>query len=79
MPLSKEQLQERAQLVRVWEAACKIEHPTPDELNFRIACAKQIGMAFGLRAMRAVQIAGPASAQPQPARPTAAQPSGARK
>lgn len=59
MAASKEELQERAQLVRIHEANCAIEHPTPDELNFRLAIMKQLGTCYGLRAMRLVEITGP--------------------
>ena len=40
---TKEQLQERAQLVRIHEANCEIEYPTRDEANFRVAIMKKIG------------------------------------
>lgn len=39
---TKEQLQERAQLVRIHEANCQIEHPGPLELNFRLAIMKKL-------------------------------------
>jgi hypothetical protein len=68
MPVSKEELQERAQLVRVHEANCKIEHPTPDELNFRRSIMIKIGLGFGLKEVRTLQITGPGrTANPQPA------------
>lgn len=60
MPVTKEELQERAQLVRVHEANCKIEHPTPDELNFRRSIMIRLGLGFGLKEVREYQIAGPA-------------------
>jgi len=63
MPVTKEELQERAQLVRIHEANCGIEHPTVDEGNFRIAIMKKLGTEFGLAAMRPVQIAGPVMPQ----------------
>ncbi|HEY5909469.1 MAG TPA: hypothetical protein VJA21_02575 [Verrucomicrobiae bacterium] len=56
---SKEELQERAQLVRVHEANCKIEYPTPEEANFRVAIMKQLGREFGLREIRIAAITGP--------------------
>ena len=56
---SKEQCQQRAQLVRVHEANCEIEHPTPEEANFRIAIMKQLGREFGLKEVRAAAITGP--------------------
>jgi hypothetical protein len=60
MPVAtKEELTERAQLVRVHEANCDIEHPTPDELKFRLAIMKKIGVSFGLGEMRRIAIAGP--------------------
>ena len=37
--IPKEELQERAQLIRIHEANCQLDHPTVDELNFRIAIA----------------------------------------
>lgn len=59
MPATKEELQERAQLVRVHEANCHIEHPTPEELNFRLAIMKQLGAAYNLRELRSKEISGP--------------------
>lgn len=59
MAATKEDLQERAQLVRIHEANCAIDHPTPDEANFRVAVMKQIGTMYGLAAMRKVEITGP--------------------
>jgi hypothetical protein len=56
---TKEELTERAQLVRVHEANCDIEHPTADELKFRLAIMKKIGVAFGLRDMLKLTFAGP--------------------
>ncbi len=56
---TKEQLQERAQLVRVHEANCQIEFPTPDEANFRIAIMTQLGREFGLKEVRSTTVAGP--------------------
>ncbi len=56
---SKEELQERAQLVRIHEANCKIEYPTPEEANFRVAIMKQLGREFGLREIRIAAITGP--------------------
>jgi hypothetical protein len=61
---TKEQLQERAQLVRVHEANCQIEYPTPEEANFRIAVMKQLGREFGLKELRAATIAGPVVSTP---------------
>ena len=55
----KEELQERAQLIRALEATCKIDYPTPDESNFRIAIMKKLGTTFGLREMRTTKIEGP--------------------
>lgn len=66
MPATKEELQERAQLVRIHEANCQLEHPSPEEANFRIAIMKQLGTAYQLRELRDKQITGPA--QPAPLR-----------
>jgi len=59
MAVTKEELQERAQLVRVHEANCKIEYPTRDEANFRIAIMKRIGLEFALREVRSASVEGP--------------------
>ena len=60
----KEQLQERAQLVRVHEANCNIEYPTPAEANFRLAIMKKLAAEYGLRELRTATIDGPAVAPP---------------
>ncbi len=62
--ITKEELQQRAQLVRIHEANCEIEHPTPQEANFRIAIMKQLGREFGLKELRTAAILGPISATP---------------
>ena len=62
--MSKEQLQERAQLVRIHEANCQIEFPTPEEANFRLAIMKQLGREFALKELRASTITGPITATP---------------
>ncbi|HEV2210981.1 MAG TPA: hypothetical protein VG167_19585 [Verrucomicrobiae bacterium] len=59
---TKEQLQERAQLVRIHEANCHIEYPTPEEANFRLAIMKQLGREYGLKELRNVAITGPVTA-----------------
>ena len=64
MPASKEELQERAQLVRIHEANCQLEHPTPEEQNFRIAIMKQLGLGYHLRELRTTAITGPVSGNP---------------
>ncbi len=67
--MTKEELQSRAQLVRIHEANCQIEFPTPDEANFRIAIMKQLGREFGLKELRAASLAGPVlSTPPRPQR-----------
>jgi hypothetical protein len=57
--ITKEDLQERAQIIRAWEAACKIEHPSVDEANLRIAIGKKLAQSFNLRELRSSSIAGP--------------------
>jgi hypothetical protein len=57
--ITKEELQARAQLVRIHEANCQIEYPTPQEANFRIAVMKQLGREFGLKELRTTSITGP--------------------
>ncbi len=53
---TKEDLVERAQIVRTFEASCKIDHPTDDERNFRVALMKKLGTSWGLKELRAVTI-----------------------
>jgi hypothetical protein len=64
MPTTKEELQERAQLVRIHEANCKLEYPTRDEANFRLAIMKRLGLHFALKELRPATIAGPATTTP---------------
>jgi len=64
--VTKEELQERAQLVRVHEANCQIEHPSPEEMNFRFAIMKKLGECYALKELRSKEITGPA----RPANPT---------
>ena len=59
--LTKEQLQERALLVRIHEANCSILFPTPLEQNFRVAIMKKLAGACDLKELRATTIAGPAA------------------
>lgn len=61
MPPTKEELTERAQLVRIHEANCSIDYPTADELNFRMAIMKKLGTGLGLKELRNIQLTGPAT------------------
>ena len=61
---TKEQLQERAQLVRVHEANCNLEYPTPAEANFRLAIMKKLAAEYGLKELRAATIDGPVVTPP---------------
>lgn len=58
--LTKEQLQERAQLVRIHEANCQIEHPSPVELAFRLAIMKKLAAEYALKELRSVTLDAPA-------------------
>ena len=58
--LTKEQLQERALLVRIHEANCAILFPSPLEQNFRVAIMKKLAGACDLKELRQVTIEGPA-------------------
>ncbi len=69
MNATKEQLQERAQLVRIHEANCKIEYPTPEEANFRLAVMKALGIELGLKEVRSTTIEGPARKGNTPSAP----------
>lgn len=62
--LTKEQLQERAQLVRIHEANCNIQFPTPTEVNFRLAIMKKLGEEYRLKELRAATIDGPVPTAP---------------
>lgn len=62
---TKEELQELAQLVRIHEANCNVPYPTPQELNFRLAIAKKLAEAYGLKELRPATITGPASLAPE--------------
>jgi len=64
MAATKEDLQERAQLVRIHEANCKIDYPTRDEANFRLAIMKRLGLQFALREVLPAGIDGPLAGAP---------------
>lgn len=49
---TKEELQERAQLIRALEASCSIQYPTAQEANFRIALMKHVAAEFQLTELR---------------------------
>lgn len=53
-------------LVRVHEANCRLEFPSPEEQNFRIAIMKKIGLSLGLADVRQTQIQGPAKGLQRP-------------
>ncbi len=55
--LTKEQLQERALLVRIHEGNCGILFPSVAETNFRIAIMKRIAVDFNLRELRSASLA----------------------
>lgn len=46
-------------LVRIHEANCHIDFPTPMEQNFRIAVMKKLGLELGLREVAPMTIDGP--------------------
>jgi hypothetical protein len=55
---TKEQLQERAQLVRIHEANCGLLFPSNDEINFRLAIMKKLAQDLGLKELRSATIEG---------------------
>lgn len=57
----KEELVERAQVVRIHEANCKIEHPNAEELAFRLAIMKKLGLSLGLKEVRQATITPPST------------------
>ena len=63
--ITKEQLQERAQLVRIHEANCGILFPTRDETGFRLAIMKRIARDLSLRELRGTSFEAPAAAPRQ--------------
>ena len=77
MPDKSEINTERAQLVRLYEANAGIDYPSADDLNFRLAVAKKLGLAFSLREVRPLVIAGPVTQAPP--RPGPAAPAASRK
>jgi hypothetical protein len=56
---TKEELTERAQLIRIHEANCHIEYPSADEINFRLATMKKLGLLLGMKEVRTATIEGP--------------------
>lgn len=55
----KDQLTERAQLVRIYEASCGLQYPSDEEKNFRAAIMKKLGLAYGLREVKAMTVTAP--------------------
>jgi len=62
-------------LVRILEAVCRIDFPTQDEQNFRIAIMKKLGTELDLRELRSTRIAGPGTGVPRAPAPAAPPPS----
>lgn len=50
----------RAQLVRIYEANTGIDFPTEEDLKFRSALSRALGLDFDLRGVRNVTFDGPA-------------------
>ncbi len=63
--MTKEQLQERAQLVRIHEANCQIEHPSTIELAFRLAIMKKLALEYALKELRLATLVAAGSRPPQ--------------
>jgi hypothetical protein len=66
--LTKEDLQERAQLIRVHEANCGIEHPTDEERAFRSATMRKIAESFEFRTVKGFEMV---ERTPRATKPTA--------
>jgi hypothetical protein len=66
---SKEELTERAQLVRIHEANCGIEFPSEQERNFRFAVMKKLGEQLGLKELKNATFTSPASQGGKGAKP----------
>jgi hypothetical protein len=58
-------------LVRIHEANCRLDFPSPEEQNFRIAIMKKIGVALALAEVRPSKINGPAQGVQRPKNPAA--------
>jgi hypothetical protein len=56
--ITKEQLTERAQLVRIHEANCNIPFPTPAEVAFRLAIMKKLAQDLALKELKSAVIEG---------------------
>ncbi len=54
--MTKEQLQERSLLVRIHEANCAIQFPTPPEAAFRLAIMKKLAESLSLKELRSAVI-----------------------
>lgn len=68
MPPTKEELTERAQLIRAYEGSCQIKYPKPEDDAFRGALSKKIAQSFGLKELRTMTLLEPAPAlKPAPA------------
>jgi hypothetical protein len=59
--LTKEQLQERALLVRIHEGNCSIQFPTPPESAFRLAIMKKLAESLALKELRPATLEAPKS------------------
>jgi hypothetical protein len=59
--LTKEQLQERALLVRIHEGNCAIQFPTPPESAFRLAIMKKLAESLALKELRPATLEAPKS------------------
>ena len=57
--IDKEGLQERAQLVRVYEASCRIDYPTEEELRFRHAVHRKLATVFELKTVNNIKLGVP--------------------
>ena len=67
--ITKDILQARAQLVRVYEANCGIEHPTDDDLKFRRSVSIALGCEYGLAQFKNLPMPGPSPTK-QASRPS---------
>lgn len=68
MPLEerKEELQKRAQLVRIHESNCQMEYPDDLERNFRHATMKALAKELGFAELKQATITGNAKGVQRP-------------
>lgn len=55
----------RTEKVRLYEATCQIDYPSPEEQNFRIAFMKMIALEMNFPELKQFKIEGPGTGVPR--------------